>query len=156
MKDTFLLSQSLIGQLQEVFDGSPWYGDSLKDKLQVIRKEAKEPVDLNKVASYVQHLINWRQFVIKKLTGDAAFDIVLNTEADWANITIKQYKDWDQLLEELTHSQQQLISHIEKVSDEEMRSQIPGKNYGFEHMVHGLVQHEVYHTGQIAVHWKYR
>ncbi|MDW3195737.1 MAG: DinB family protein [Cytophagales bacterium] len=148
--------ESLCDQLQAVFDGEPWYGDSLIAKLEMIRAEVEEPSDLNKTASYVQHLINWRQFVIKKLIGDIDFDITLNTTADWTDINIEHFEAWDHLLELLRDTQNQLVTLIRSLSNEVLIKQVPGKDYSFEHMLHGLIQHEVYHTGQIAVYWKNR
>ena len=148
--------ESLCKQLQAVFDGEPWYGDSLIAKLELIRAQAEEPFELNKTASYVQHLINWRQFVIKKLMGDIDFDITLNTTADWKDIIIDHFEAWDHLLELLGDTQNQLVTLIGSLSNEVLIKQVPEKGYSFVHMLHGLIQHEVYHTGQIAVYWKNR
>lgn len=151
-----LRSQSLSDQLQVVLDGDPWYGESLVTKLLNIRAEAQHPKELNKTASFIRHLINWRQFVIKKLEGDISFDITLNTTADWTAINIDHFETWDDLIEVLKKSQNQLLTLIESLPDEALMKQVPGKDYSFEHMLHGLIQHEVYHTGQIAVYWKNR
>lgn len=156
MESSSEIGQSLISQFKEVFNGEPWYGDALVTKLDLIRKGTNKPQDLNKTASYVQHLINWRQFTIKKLAGDIEFDITLNTVADWSDITIDDFSEWHQLIETLTSTQQQLLRLIGKLSSEELQQQVPGKDYNFEYMLHGLIQHEVYHTGQIAVYWKNR
>lgn len=123
-------------------------------KLHTIREEAASPEALNKSASYIQHLINWRQFVIKKLLGDLDFDIELNTKADWSDVTIEQFADWDSLIETLRQSQKQLTALIGDQSDEALQLQVPGKKYNRKHMLQGLIQHEVYHTGQISVYWK--
>lgn len=112
------------------------------------------PEALNKSASYIQHLINWRQFVIKKLQGEADFDIELNTKADWSDVTIEQFVDWDLLIETLKQSQRQLTALIGDQSDEALHLQVPGKKYNYKYMLQGLIQHEVYHTGQRAVFWK--
>ncbi len=150
------LRQSLTDQLIEIFEGEPWYGESLMKKLHKIRQEASSPQVLNKTASYVQHLISWRQFVIRKLEGDAEFDIQLNTPSDWKHVSIEQFSDWDTLLTHLTDSQNRLLDLLQKQTDTALKSQVPGKDYSLEYMLHGLIQHDVYHTGQIAVYWKNR
>lgn len=153
---SYAISQSLVDQLFEIFKGEPWYGDSLMKKLMKIRQEAEIPQALNLTASYIQHLINWRQFVIKKLKGEAEFDIQLNSVSDWTDISIQQFSDWDRLINQLTLSQNELIDLIKRQSNDTLKAQVPGKGYSIEYMVHGLIQHEVYHTGQIAVYWKNR
>ncbi len=148
--------QSLVEQFREIFDGQPWYGESLILKLNKIRDEANQPEDLSKTASFIQHLINWRQFAIQKLQGNAEFDIVLNTDADWTDITIAQFEDWELLLLKLDNTQNQLLELLGGKTDESLKETVPGKAYSFIQMLHGLLQHDVYHTGQIAVYWKHK
>jgi hypothetical protein len=37
-----------------------------------------------------------------------------------------------------------------------LAEQVPGKDYDFYHMLHGAVQHALYHAGQIALLKKVR
>ena len=156
METTSVLVQSLLTQLTEVYEGEPWYGEPLTSKLNKIRQEAASPSDLNKTASYVQHLINWRKFVMEKFQGHAEFDFELNSKADWTEIDLQQFSDWDHLIAELRVTQEELIQLISHQNDDGLFLKVPGKNYTYAHMLHGLIQHEVYHTGQIAVYWKNR
>ena len=40
---------------------------------------------------------------------------------------------------------------IAALPEPRLRDQVPGKDYDFYFMLHGVVQHELYHAGQIAI-----
>lgn len=145
----------LIESLNNTFQGHPWYGDSLMHQLkkidfQLVNKTL--PNSNNSVAILIQHLINWRIFVIEKLNKNEAFDIEMNSEADWKTITIKNKLEWDTLLNELVSSQNQIIEILKHQKDDAFLEQKTlGKTYTTEFLVEGVIQHDLYHLGQIGL-----
>ena len=53
---------------------------------------------------------------------------------------------------ELSLSQEELITELEKREDDEFLEEIvPGREYDFYTMLHGILQHDLYHSGQISI-----
>ena len=151
-----MISSTFSQHVRDSFSGRPWFGEALMSRLDTINCEASSAQELNLVASLVKHLISWRMFVIRKLLGDAAYDIELNSPEDWPKVTIRERTDWQALIDELRDSQQALLELLEAKSDAFMEATVPGKNYSYQHMLTGLLQHDAYHQGQIALKWKSR
>ncbi len=45
----------------------------------------------------------------------------------------------------------ELAAAVEKFGDERLGETVPGRNYAFYNLFHGIVQHSIYHGGQIAI-----
>jgi len=147
--------QHLIHKLNESFQGTPWFGDSLMPTLKAIDYKLvnkKLTNSNNSIAILVQHLINWRVFAIEKLEGNQCFDIELNSEKDWTKITIENENEWNELLKELISTQRKIISILDSQKVDSFLTQITlGKSYNFEYLIEGVLQHDIYHFGQIGL-----
>ena len=144
----------LIQSLEHVMQGTPWYGDSVMEKLEQmdIRLVNEVPAGLtNSIARLVKHMISWRLFAIEKLNGNAAYDIRINTHEDWPEITIQTNEQWRHLLKELHDTQDQLFTQLRARNEEDLEQPCLGKSYSLGFLVEGILQHDVYHLGQIAL-----
>jgi uncharacterized damage-inducible protein DinB len=66
---------------------------------------------------------------------------------------------WQKTLGELRRVHQALIDAVTAMPDKKLWEQVPGKegaHYTFYYMLHGVVQHELYHAGQIALLKKFQ
>ena len=53
---------------------------------------------------------------------------------------------------ELSLSQEELINELDKRDDDEFLEDIvPGRDYTYYDMLHGIINHDLYHTGQIMI-----
>ena len=106
----------------------------------------------NSIARIVQHMINWRIFAIEKLKGNSAFDIQLNSKQDWTDIIIRNQPDWDKLLIRLSNTHTEIVNILSQNNDEKFLKNItPGREYDFQYLVDGIIQHDIYHLGQIGI-----
>ncbi|WP_299079172.1 DinB family protein [uncultured Paraglaciecola sp.] len=103
------------------------------------------------IAVLVQHIINWRIFVLKKLEGDLEFNIVIDGENDWDEIHIATQEEWNLLKQRLQSTQDSLMHKISEETDELLQRQVPGKEYTFGPILTSIAQHDIYHLGQIAM-----
>ena len=152
MKNTQI--SEIIEELSAAFKGEPWYGISLMEKLNQITVDeavASIPDYPKTIARFVKHLLAWREFVIKKLEGEALFKIEMNTESDWPAVEIKSDSDWKNLLSELEASQRKILELLANQSNDLLRANVPGENYNYRYMLRGLIEHDTYHLGQISL-----
>lgn len=145
--------ESIISNLKESFDGKPWYGIPLMEKLNQIPWEVvnEKTYGSKTIAVLVQHIINWRVFVLKKLEGDLLFDIVIDGENDWETVAIRSQEEWNLLKQKLQNSQDSLIQKLAQETDEILQKKVIGKAYTFGPILRSIAQHDIYHLGQIAM-----
>ena len=145
--------EDCITQLIEVFEGQPWFGVSLVDSLEKISVgfwDKKFKNQKHSIAELVWHMIDWRQFVIEKLKDNVSYTIEMNSEADWRrNVLVYDDKDKKNLLEALIQSQEDIVKLLDSKPDSWLQEFVLGKDYKNEYMIQGLVQHDIYHLGQI-------
>jgi uncharacterized damage-inducible protein DinB len=138
---------------QETYEGSPWHGSPVKQVLKGIsaRQAAMQVLpDTHTIWELVRHIIAWRNFAFQKMAGDKTFDI-LHAEQDWPYIQEMDEKSWQKDLLALEYSQQTLLQALYKMNNGNLQEIVPGRQYTFYTMLHGIMQHDLYHTGQIAL-----
>ena len=68
-------------------------------------------------------------------------------EKEWAQPPIP----WNELVTRWNQSRDLLEEKIRNFPIEDLARQVPGRSYSYEAMLHGIVQHAIYHSGQIAM-----
>lgn len=103
------------------------------------------------IYEYVMHQLCWRRFVTEYLMGNNSYSVELNSEADWVTQYEVTEAAWQQALVDLQASQTNLITAFDKVTDAMLDEPVPGKKFNWYVMLHGLIHHDVYHSGQISL-----
>lgn len=101
------------------------------------------------ICELVQHITTWRVFAIKKLDGDQNYDV--SQEENWKDATNQNETAWKIILSELDDSQEKLLEKLEAFSDQNLDEVVPGKAYSYYTLIHGVIQHDLYHLGEIAL-----
>lgn len=145
----------IIDLLNDTYESEEaWHGPSVVETLRGVtpRLANRRLVpDTHTIAELVYHMTTWRIFTVRKLQGDAQFDI--NTkEKNWKVFANIDALEWETLQMELSLSQEELISALEKRQDDAfLESIVPGRDYSYYTLLHGIVNHDLYHAGQIAL-----
>lgn len=139
--------ERIVRQLEKTFDGKPWYGFSMMEILTGIDPQI---VNLRQGATHsiielVLHMSSWRMFAIKRLQGDNTFEV-----SPEMNFPIK--RTWEDALEALRKSQQALVEAAKGFPAHRLGELVPSKTqkYTYYTLLHGIIQHDIYHLGQIA------
>ncbi|GAA4434566.1 hypothetical protein GCM10023091_09700 [Ravibacter arvi] len=131
-----------------------WHGPSLVGSLRDISPalaEARLTPNTHSIAEIVYHLTTWRIFVARKLQGDKDFEI-RTPEKDWKVFGMVDEFEWETLQMELSLSQDELVSLLEQTEDDAyLEELVPGKNYSYYTLLHGIIHHDLYHAGQISL-----
>ena len=139
--------QNIANLLNQTFDKGAWHGPSVTETLEnITEKEAFNRLpNTHSIIELVAHMTAWRTYVVKKLNGDAGFNV--SPEQNFPVAT-----DWEATRQGLQDSQRQLISALGKLSGD-LSKPVPGREKPllFYTLLHGLVHHDLYHTGQIAL-----
>lgn len=141
-----------VAQFSTNYDGHPWYGDSICQILQSITpaKAFWQPTkDTHSIAQITSHMIYWRQTLIKRLDGDLEYKPSMKSDENWKSNDQLKKIGWQSLKKSLDNSQVQLLSLLSTQKDSILKKKYSEKTT-FEELINGLLQHDLYHTGQIA------
>lgn len=73
-------------QFRHTYEGEPWYGDSLRHKLESVSASeafALPAPGVHSVAQLVAHMLAWRQLLVERLKGNGDFRIESDSVLDW-------------------------------------------------------------------------
>ena len=147
--------EKLVHTLKQSYNGYPWYGDSLIKKMSTVNFNIVNktlPNSNNSIATIIQHMINWRVFVIEKMIGNQTIDINIVSKKDWANIIINTELEWTVLIKKLSSTQNKIIEILEEqMVNTDLNNKVTGEDYSLEYLLNGIIQHDIYHAGQIGL-----
>ncbi len=138
-------------QLKRAFEGEAWHGPSLRELLAGVTAEiaARKPLaQAHSIWEILLHVAAWENAVRRRLEGEA---VALSDEEDWPAVHDTSEAAWQNALAAVENGQRQLRETIRRLSDAQLGDIVPGKNYSVYFMLHGVIQHDLYHAGQIAL-----
>lgn len=83
--------------------------------------------------------------------GGSPMPQVYGTDLDWPQVPEATAAAWTAATNGLFRNAERLAHAIEASTDATLQNIVPGHDYDFYHLLHGIVQHSLYHTGQIAL-----
>jgi uncharacterized damage-inducible protein DinB len=144
--------ERIADQLRRAHEGEAWHGPSLQELLAGVKaaQAAARPVAAaHSIWEIVRHIGVWEGVGRRRLCGEVIGD--LPPEQDWPAVTETSESAWQKVLQDLEDGHQQLQQTMARLTDRQLLEPIPGRNHTVYFMLHGLVQHALYHAGQIAV-----
>lgn len=145
----------IADQLRRAFEGQAWHGDSLMETLRDVTAEraaAKPVANLHSIWEIVLHIAFWEDVSRRRAEGEV-FSVEL--EDGWKTVTDSSEAAWQKTLEDLQRGNEAFRETILRLDDAQLKNkvEIPGSEhvYNIYFMLHGVVQHDLYHTGQIAL-----
>ena len=139
-------------QFAAMYDGHPWYGESICQILEKVTpaKAYWQPAKgAHSIVQIVSHMIYWRQALIKRLAGNLEYKPSMKSEENWKSNDQLKKIGWKSLKQLLTTSQEQLLALLSKENDSLLKRQYSDKAT-FQDLINGILQHDLYHSGQIA------
>jgi uncharacterized damage-inducible protein DinB len=138
-------------QLRRAFEGEAWHGPSLMEVLADVTAEqaaAKPLAAAHSIWELVLHIAFWEEVGRKRLEGDEA---KYQAEDGLFTVTETSEEAWQQALEKLKQTNAALRETIAKLDDEKLKEKAGGQEYSIYFLLHGVIQHDLYHAGQIAL-----
>jgi uncharacterized damage-inducible protein DinB len=153
MMKNLLSSESarIADQLRRAFDGSAWHGPALLELLEDIdaAMAAAKPVkDAHSIWELVLHIAVWDEAATVRLSGRKTQPEGLE---NFPLVPKPTAANWRRAVRQAVKAHQTLVKTVASLPDSRLWERVPGKKYDFYHNLHGVVQHELYHAGQIAI-----
>jgi len=144
----------IADQLHRAFAGEAWHGPSVLEILSGLDASgaAVRPLPgAHDIWEIVLHIAVWDDVARRRLAGE----VVEPTPAeDWPAVTETTPEAWQRAVDHLTQTHDALIRSVTAFSDARLLERVPGKEPAYNtiyFLLHGVVQHELYHAGQIAL-----
>jgi uncharacterized damage-inducible protein DinB len=138
-------------QLRRAVEGEAWHGPSVLETLSGVdaRTAAAYPISgAHNLWEILHHITAWTRAVVRRLNGQA---IELEGADDWPPVTDPCEASWQSAIASFRAAQQELLAKMKAMSNDELGMPVPGKNYSTSFMLHGVIQHHLYHAGQMAI-----
>ncbi|TMI73505.1 MAG: DinB family protein [Bacteroidetes bacterium] len=143
--------QSIITNLERVNTGQPWYGRPVYEVLDEIDPAIvyKKPNKQHSLANLLYHMITWADFTLHRIKGDKEKDMAAFEELDWREINPKIHT-WEKGLAEFKDIHKKIVELLNQKDDKFLREIVDYRKYNFRFLLNGLIQHNIYHIGQVA------
>ena len=152
----------IIDQLEREHEGDPWHGTPLVALLDGITAEqaARKPIaGGHSIWELVLHVTGWKTEIARRVGGAPAGE---PPEGDWPAVGDPTPGRWAEARQRLDDAQRTLIAAVRSLPEPRLfeptndpRNRPLGTGVSYYELLHGAVQHDVYHSGQIAA-LKYR
>lgn len=136
---------------QSVYNGEPWLEVTLAKTLKDVNAEQayrKINPKLNTIWEIVNHLIQWRRNILKRVQGE------ITTTPDhnyFVPVIDPSEAAWEQSLQSLEKSQESWNAFFLDFNDADLDKIYANNNHTYYEHLHGIIQHDVYHLGQIVI-----
>ena len=144
----------LADQIRRSFEGEAWHGDSINEILSGItaKQAAAHPIpNAHSIWELVLHIAAWDGAVLRRTGGSA---VTLSDAENFPPVRDTSETAWKNAVQHAQSVHHELVQAVSKFEDSRLGEQVPGKTekyYNFFYMFSGIVQHELYHGGQIAL-----
>lgn len=151
MKET----KRIISLFEKLYEGSPWIDVNLSGALSnITAKQASTRVfnKYNSIWEIVNHLISWRLNVLKRMQGKL---IKTPDNNYFENVIDNSDTAWKKTLQKLDDSQKQWRQFLDSFKVDSFSKVYPNNQMNYYEHIHGILQHDAYHLGQITLLIKY-
>jgi uncharacterized damage-inducible protein DinB len=144
----------LADQIRRAFEGDAWHGDSVLEILADVdaATAAARPIkNAHSIWEILLHMAAWDGAVVRRTGGTA---VQLTGEQNFPPVKDTSEAAWRKTVEQTKRAHDELVKAVMAFPDSRLQEQVPGKTqdyYNFYYMFSGIVQHELYHAGQIAL-----
>ena len=139
-------------QLKRSYESGAWHGPSVLEAIEGVGWEQafQTPVlGFHSICELILHIAAWAEVGARALNGDVYGS--LPEEADWPDVGKPSEASWKRALMKCNVAQRKLRDLLKQYPDDQLHQTLPGKEYSMYFLLQGILQHNVYHAGQIAV-----
>ena len=141
--------ERIVEQLKKAHEGEAWHGPSVREVLEGVGASAAAARPLrgaHSIWEIVHHVRVTSDGVRAHLTGGSAPE-----EPEWTTITDTGDAAWRAALARLEAGQRELREAVRRLPAARLHDAVPGAGHSYWHELLGVMHHDLYHAGQIAL-----
>jgi uncharacterized damage-inducible protein DinB len=143
----------ILDQLKRAYEGNAWHGPSVREVLEGVtaaQAHARPLANSHTIYELVRHIAVWEDVGRRRLQGDPA-DVEISSPADWPPRDDTSEEAWKHAKAALDRGHQALVEAISNVAESHLDEPVYEGKSSVYVTLHGVIQHDLYHTGQIAI-----
>ena len=149
--------KNIADQFKSIHFGHNWFGQSYKVKLADLDESlyfVRPQPHVHSVSELIAHGTAWRKDAILKInTGKGV--LTEASDEDWPSLGQLKEKGWDVIYQEYVDSVDLFVNTLENKEDDFLETEYTdpefGGNYPYHFTIVGIVQHDLYHLGQLGL-----
>ena len=144
-------TRKLADQLRRAFYAEAWHGPSVMEVLKGVTADmaATRPVPgAHTIWEIVLHTAAWERIVTDRLEGRYEEP---SDDQDWPTVSDSGEEAWVSALKFLKDTHERLEEVVSKMDDALLNQAIPDWEFTRYFLLQGVIQHDLYHAGQIAL-----
>ncbi len=141
----------LIDQYDRALGGDAWHGDNVWKLLGEVRpEEAFQRVlpESHTIWELVAHMTFWETQVARRLRGEPDLP---EAELNFPSTPQATAENWKKALDRFRRSNEEFRAELAKVADSRLDEPLSSPEKSVYVELHGVIQHHLYHAGQIAI-----
>jgi uncharacterized damage-inducible protein DinB len=145
--------ERILAQLRRAYEGEAWHGPSVREVLAGVTAEqarARPLANAHSIWELVHHIAVWESAGRRRLEGDRA-QIDISSPEDWPPADDASEAAWEQAKASLDRGHQLLCEAVARVPESRLDEPIFDGMSTVYVTLHGVIQHDLYHAGQIAM-----
>ena len=141
----------IADQLRRSQEGEAWHGAALAELLADVdaAQAVQRPIPAaHNIWELVNHITAWQTAANGAVRGGVMPR--LGKADDWPP-SGRTDAQWRAAVKRLAKANQELLSALAAFPEERLDERLPGRKHSFYFMLHGVIQHNLYHGGQVAL-----
>ena len=147
----------LSNHIKRAVAGPMWHGSSLDEVLASVSSDqaAARPIPgAHSIWEIVLHVTAWAEIALARLHGQRKGDPA--PDEDWPPVPgsdpgTDPAANWHAALERLRESHRALATDTRRLEASAFDEKVAGADYSVSNLLHGVIEHDTYHGGQIAL-----
>ena len=140
--------QRINKMFADLFAGDPWIGVNIMDSLKKIsaHQANKKIGEHNSIWEILHHLIEWRSNVLQRIQSK----VMISPDNNYFSaIDDDSESAWKNTVNKLTASQESWVELLNNIREDDLENTYPVNGMSYYEHIHGILQHDAYHLGQI-------
>jgi uncharacterized damage-inducible protein DinB len=145
--------ERILDQLKRAYEGTAWHGPSVREALAGVtarQAHARPLQNAHSIWELVHHIAVWENVGRRRLEGDRA-QIDIASPEDWPPADDLSDAAWEQAKAALDRGHEALRRAIAGLDESRLNEPILEDLSTAYVTLHGVIQHDLYHAGQIAM-----
>jgi len=141
----------IVKQLQRTFQGRAFHGPAVEEVLEGVTAKmasARSPGGAHNIWQIVLHMTYWQDTARRWLQGDTRRP---RPGEDWTTPQDTSEGAWGRAIADLSHANELLRDEVMLLDEPRLEEPIFEGMVRVETVLRGIVQHNVYHSGQISL-----
>jgi uncharacterized damage-inducible protein DinB len=141
----------ILGQIEGSFEPGAWHGPSIRELLTgVTAALAAERIapGAHSIWELVVHIAAWENAARRMAEGESG-DVP--EERNFPALPGVSEAAWQTAIATLNAEHAALLDAVARLVDRQLDESVAGRSFSLYFLLHGVVQHNLYHAGQIAL-----